>query len=117
MSENTDHEIRLKATLSAPVELVWKLWTDPLHLENWWGPEGFSMKNHQMDFSENGDWSFTYVSPDGKQFPYRSVFKTISTFKKIVFEHFNPHFLTTVKLKAKTEQQKLTGRWRSTVRK
>jgi hypothetical protein len=34
--------------------------------------------------------------PDGTNYPNRSVFKEIIPLKKIVFEHFNPHFITTV---------------------
>lgn len=38
----------------------------------------------------------TMHGPDGTNFPNRSIFKEIVVEKKIVFEHFNPHFITTV---------------------
>jgi uncharacterized protein YndB with AHSA1/START domain len=29
-------------TFDAPRELVWKVWTDPKHSNEWWGPKGFT---------------------------------------------------------------------------
>ena len=34
--------------------------------------------------------------PDGANYPNRSMFREIIPFKKIVFEHFNPHFIATI---------------------
>ncbi len=33
-----DRELTITRTLNAPIELVWKVWTDPEHIKNWWGP-------------------------------------------------------------------------------
>ena len=49
-----------------------------------------------MDFKEEGEWNLTMHGPDGKNYPNRSIFKEIISLRKIVFEHFNPHFITTV---------------------
>jgi len=38
----------------APVERVWKAWTDPQKVMQWWGPIGFSSPSAQMDFREGG---------------------------------------------------------------
>ena len=38
----------------APVELVWKAWSDPQHVMRWWGPTYFSSPSCQMDFREGG---------------------------------------------------------------
>jgi len=80
----------------APIDLLWKVWTEPDHLKNWWGPEGFGAEIHMLELREGGEWKMTLFGPDGKSYPNRSVFKEIDPQKKIVFEHFNPHFVTTV---------------------
>ncbi len=46
----------------------------------------------------------TMHGPDGTNFPNRSIFREIIPFKKIVFEHFNPHFITTVLFESKGEE-------------
>jgi len=45
----------------------------------------------------------TMHGPDGTNYPNKSIFKEIIPFKKIVFEHFNPHFITTVLFVSKGE--------------
>ncbi len=36
-----DREIITNRVFSYPRELIYKAWTDPAHLKNWWGPTGF----------------------------------------------------------------------------
>ena len=91
-----NNAIRIVRTLKAPIELVWEVWTNPEHIAKWWGPNGFTNTIHLMDVQEEGEWKLTMHGPDGTNYPNRSVFKEIVPFKKIVFEHFNPHFITTV---------------------
>lgn len=38
----------------APIELVWKAWTDAEQVMQWWGPDGFTSPSAQMDFREGG---------------------------------------------------------------
>jgi len=96
MEKIENKEIRIQRTFNAPIELVWEVWTQPEHITNWWGPTGFTSTIHKMDFTEGGEWKLTMHGPDGTNYPNRSIFREIIPFKKIVFEHFNPHFITTV---------------------
>lgn len=96
MEQTTDREMRMTRTFRAPIELMWEVWTSPEHIVTWWGPDGFTSTIHTMDFQEGGEWKLTLHGPDGTNYPNRSIFKEIIPFKKIVFEHFNPHFITTV---------------------
>lgn len=100
----TGRELRTVRTFKAPIELMWKVWTDPEHIVNWWGPNGFTNTIHQMDLQEGGEWRLTMHGPDGTDYANRSIFKEIVPLKKIVFEHFNPHFVTTVIFEAKGEE-------------
>lgn len=38
----------------APVEQVWKAWSDTEYVRQWWGPEGFAAPVAKMDFREGG---------------------------------------------------------------
>ena len=106
--EKTEHkELRSTRTFRASIQLMWEVWTDPEHLVNWWGPDGFTNTIHIMDFREGGEWKLTMHGPDGTNYPNRSIFKEIIPFEKIVFEHFNPHFLTTVLFEAKGEETQI----------
>jgi uncharacterized protein YndB with AHSA1/START domain len=88
--------MRITRVFKAPINLMWEVWTSPEHIVNWWGPNGFTSTIHTMDFQKDGEWNLTLHGPDGTNYPNNSVFKEIIPFQKIVFEHFNPHFITTV---------------------
>ena len=38
----------------APVEQVWRAWSDPEYVRQWWGPTGFTCPLADMDFREGG---------------------------------------------------------------
>lgn len=96
MEKSEHRELRITRTFKAPIELMWEVWTNPDHLIHWWGPDGFTSTVTKMDFREGGEWILTLHGPDGTNYPNRSIFREIVPLKKIVFEHFNPHFITTV---------------------
>ena len=106
---NRAKEKKLQAVkvFKVPSDLMWKVWTDPEHIVNWWGPDGFTSTIHKMDFQEKGEWKLTLHGPDGTNYPNRSIFREIIPFKKIVFEHFNPHFITTILFEPKDEDTQL----------
>ncbi|HEY4322869.1 MAG TPA: SRPBCC family protein [Mucilaginibacter sp.] len=108
-SNTQDRELLLSRTLNAPVELVWEIWTDPKHLANWWGPNGFTNTINTMDMRPGGEWSLVMHGPDGTDYKNRSTFKEIVTFKKIVYEHDSyPHFVATIKFDEQGEETLLT---------
>jgi len=76
-SNTADREIVLSRVINAPRELVWEAFTNPKHLEKWWGPNGFNTKTKEFDFREGGDWVHTMTGPDGQQYPNHSHFEEI----------------------------------------
>lgn len=42
----------------APRELVWEVWTNPAHIKEWWGPNGFSLTTKSMDVAPGQIWDF-----------------------------------------------------------
>lgn len=96
MEQAGNKQLRITRTFKVSIELMWEVWTTPEHIAQWWGPTGFTNTMEKMEVTEGGEWKFTMHGPDGTNYPNRSIFKEISPLKKIVFEHFNPHFITTV---------------------
>ena len=65
--ENTtspECEIVTTRTFHYPRQLVYKAWTTPDHLKNWWGPKGFTNTFHTFDLRVGGRWIFTMHGPD-----------------------------------------------------
>ncbi len=96
-STTADREIRISRLLHAPIELVWEVWTDPAHIKNWWGPNGFTNSITKMDIKPGGEWDLVMHGPDGTDFKNKSVFKEIIKHRKIVYEHVTgPKFTATI---------------------
>ena len=68
MAENKISEVeRMVVTkvFDAPPELVWKAWTDPQYVMQWWGPKGFSCPACRMDVRVGGKSLLCMKTPDG----------------------------------------------------
>ncbi|WP_336516737.1 SRPBCC family protein [Pollutibacter soli] len=92
-----DRELRISRELKAPIELVWEVWTDPAHLKNWWGPDGFTNTITKMDMRPGGEWDLVMHGPDGTDYRNKSIFREIVKHRKIVYEHVSgPKFFATI---------------------
>lgn len=104
-NNTADREIRMSRLLNAEVELVWEVWTDPEHIKNWWGPNGFSNTISKMDITPGGEWNLILHGPDGTDFKNKNIFKEIIIHKKLVYEHVsNPKFTATIEFEAQGEK-------------
>lgn len=71
MKDNAANEVeRMVVTrvFDAPRELVWKAWTDPKYVKQWWGPHGFTTPVCEMDFRVGGRSLYCMRTPDGQEF-------------------------------------------------
>ena len=72
MTKNTVSEIEPdgyhKSFFDAPREWVWKAWTDPKYVMQWWGPKDFTAPVCQMDFfALEENLLFCMRAPDGQE--------------------------------------------------
>lgn len=49
--------------LNAPLELVWKAWTDPKHVMRWWGPKYYTSPDCKIDLRVGGRYIFCMRAP------------------------------------------------------
>ena len=73
--------------LKAPRELVWKAFSDPYHLAQWWGPKDFTNPVCELDFRVGGRWYHVMRGPDGREFPADSTFMEIVPPERIVYRN------------------------------
>lgn len=110
-SNTANREITSTRIINAPRELVFKVWTDPQHIAQWWGPNGFSITIHKMEVKPEGVWDFIMHGPDGTDFKNVNIFKEIVQPEKLVYEHANyPKHHTTVTFEEQGNKTKLTMR-------
>ena len=72
----------------APRELVWKAWTDPKYVMQWWGPKDFTAPFCEMDFRVGGKFLFCMRAPDGQEFWNGGEYQEIVAHEKIVFSMY-----------------------------
>lgn len=82
--------------LNAPRDLVWEVWTNPEHIKNWWGPEGFRNTIDKMEVRPGGEWQFTMHGPDGTDYRNVHVYVELVKPERIVLQHVTgPKFVMT----------------------
>lgn len=82
-----DREIVLTRVFDAPRELVFKAFTDPKHVAQWWGPNGFTNTIHEMDVRPGGVWRFIMHGPNGVDYPNRVVYSEVVKPERLAWAH------------------------------
>lgn len=54
VNDTRTRDLIITRTFDAPLDLVWKAWTEPAHVMRWWGPNGFTCPSARVDFREGG---------------------------------------------------------------
>jgi uncharacterized protein YndB with AHSA1/START domain len=69
----------------APRDLVWKAWTEPQHLAQWFGPKGFTNPVCEVDLRTGGIMRITMQSPDGTLYPMIAVYDEVIEPERLVW--------------------------------
>jgi uncharacterized protein YndB with AHSA1/START domain len=66
----TDRIVRFTRRFDAPREDVYRAWTDPAEVAQWYGPDGWHAERIRIDGSVGGRWEVTMIrNQDGFEFP------------------------------------------------
>jgi uncharacterized protein YndB with AHSA1/START domain len=78
-------EVTISRVFDAPRALVFKAWTDPQHLAQWWGPEGFTNPVCEFDAHVGGALRIHMRGPDGTVYPMKGVIRELAAPERLVF--------------------------------
>lgn len=78
-------EVHLTRIFDAPRELVFRTWTEPKHLAQWWGPRGFTNPVCKLDLRVGGAILIHMCAPDGTIYPMTGTFREIVVPERLVF--------------------------------
>jgi uncharacterized protein YndB with AHSA1/START domain len=82
-----DRVLVITRTFDAPRALVWRAFSDPVHLAQWWGPKGYTNPVCELDFRVGGHWHNVMRGPDGKDLPTDVTFIEIVEPERIVYRN------------------------------
>lgn len=83
--EQSDTELTFTQVLNAPRELLFKVFSEPEHVKQWWGPEGWMMPVCTIDFRLGGTWLYCIRNSEGEEHWAKAVYREIVAPERIVF--------------------------------
>lgn len=84
-ARNNLQEFVISRTFDAPRDLVWKVFTEPEHMKQWWGPKGVTVIKSEMDLRPGGSYHYAMRTPDGQTMWGKMVYREITPKSRIVF--------------------------------
>jgi uncharacterized protein YndB with AHSA1/START domain len=85
ISETEESVVELSRTLDAPRDVVWRAWTEPQRLAQWWGPKGYKMLASSMDLRPGGIYRYGMRAPAGQEMWGRFVYREIVPPERLEF--------------------------------
>jgi uncharacterized protein YndB with AHSA1/START domain len=82
-----ERELTITRVFDAPRALVFKAWTDPKHLAQWWGPQGFTNPVCEIDARLGGVLRIHMRGPAGGIYPMKGVIREIVAPERLVFSN------------------------------
>ncbi len=73
-----NRKLKVVREFDAPLEQVWKAWTDSEILDQWWAPKPWKANTKSMDFREGGRWLYYMEGPDGSRHYCKVDYKSIA---------------------------------------
>ena len=85
--EEPRQELVISRIFDAPVDLVFRMWTDGDHLRNWCCPTGMTVPFSEGDIRPGGSFRTCMRGPDGSEYWLRGTYREIVPNQRLVFTH------------------------------
>ena len=77
--------LEIKRFINAPRDRVYKAWTDPDQLKQWWGPADVKTRSFTADARVGGKYRWDLFNQDGEEMSVFGEYRELIPGKKIVF--------------------------------
>ena len=84
-ARNNLQEFVISRTFDAPRDLVWKAFTEPERMKQWWGPKGVTVIKSEMDLRPGGSYHYAMRTPDGQTMWGKMVYREVTPQSRLVF--------------------------------
>jgi uncharacterized protein YndB with AHSA1/START domain len=82
---STERELVITRIIDAPRALVFRAWTGPKHVAQWWGPHGFTNPVCELDVRPGGAIRIDMCGPDGTLYPMSGTYREVVEPGRLVF--------------------------------
>jgi uncharacterized protein YndB with AHSA1/START domain len=80
----TDDQILITREFNAPRQLVWKAWTTPELVKQWWHANRGEVTVAEIDLRVGGTWRYVSVTPDGLEVAFHGEYLEIDPGERLV---------------------------------
>lgn len=80
-----DRELSITRILGAPRDKIYRAWTEPDLLKQWFAPKPFETAHAELDVRPGGSSLIVMRTPDGTEMPSRGVYLEVMKNERIVF--------------------------------
>jgi len=78
-------QITLTRTFDAPRELVFRAFTDPALISQWWGPRRLTTVVERLEARPGGAWRFVQHDREGNEFAFNGVYREVVPLERLVY--------------------------------
>ncbi len=86
-ANTSDRVLVITRVFDAPRSLVFQAWTDPQHLVNWLGPQGFTGKILKSELRPGGAYRYYMRDPQGGDHWQQGIFREIVEPERLVLTY------------------------------
>ena len=80
-----ENGLSITRVFDAPRSAVWNAFTQPEHLEQWWGPKGFKIEVRRLELRPGGVFHYSMRMPNGAIMWGRFTYREIEAPERLVF--------------------------------
>lgn len=84
-NDDASRELTLELILDAPRAKVWRCWSEPDLLKQWFCPKPWSVSHVEMDQRPGGASLIVMRGPNGEEMPNRGVYLDVAPGERLVF--------------------------------
>jgi uncharacterized protein YndB with AHSA1/START domain len=85
--QDTEREFTIMRVFDVPREMVWKAFTEPQHMKEWWGPKGSTIVASKMDLRVGGTYHGAMRDPSGRVIWAKFIYREVIAPDRLVWVH------------------------------
>lgn len=80
-----DRDLVLERVVPAPPARVWRAWTEPAQLRQWWCPRPWTTPECDIDLRPGGQFRFVLAGPGGERFEHRACYLEVVPERRLIY--------------------------------
>jgi uncharacterized protein YndB with AHSA1/START domain len=85
VAEPGKHSLLMTRDFDAPRDLVFKAYTDPALVSQWWGPRGVTTIVDKMEVKKGGIWRYVQRDENGNEYGFNGVYHEVTAPTRLVY--------------------------------